>query len=163
MGKILKIISILLLYAAIILIILWKSDMLEFTIFENMKTTDEYINNGLALEDESLIIEKQVEDKYYYNQIDENAKKIYDKVLEEKEKLKTGTANISFDNNEFDELISQEDGIEILSQKYQEAVDAIRYDHIELYYIDFTKMILKTITYTRGRNATYEVFNISRR
>lgn len=54
---------------------LWKSDILEVTVLEKIKTTDEYIENGLSLEDENLIIEKQVEDKYYYNQIDEDAKK----------------------------------------------------------------------------------------
>lgn len=158
MKKFLKIIFMLLLYIAVVFIILWKSNVIEFTVLEKSKTTDEYIENGLSLEDESLIIEKQTEDKYYYNQIDEDAKKIYDKLIESKEKLITGTENIEFNNNEFNHILSQENGIELLSKKYQEAIDAIRYDHIELYYIDFTKMILKTITYTRGRNITYEVF-----
>lgn len=158
MKKFLRIILILLLYIAVVFIILWKSNVLEFEILEKIKTTDEYIQNGLSLEDKNLIIEKQTEDKYYYNQIDEDAKKIYDKLIESKEKIKTGTENIEFTNNEFNHILSQENGIELLSKKYQEAVDAIRYDHIELYYVDFTKMILKTITYTRGRNVTYEVF-----
>lgn len=158
MRRNLTIIFIVLLYIAAVAIMLWKSDILEVTVLEKIKTTDEYIENGLSLEDENLIIEKQVEDKYYYNQIDEDAKKIYNKIIESKEKLQTGTSNIEFNNNEFNHILSQENGIETLSKKYQEAVDAIRYDHIELYYIDFTKMILKTITYTRGRNITYEVF-----
>lgn len=158
MRKFLSIIFLLLLYVLVVFIILWISNMLEFTVLEKIKTTDEYIKNGLSLEDKNLIIEKQVEDKYYYNQIDEESKKIYDKLIESKEKLKTGTENIEFNNKEFDHILSQENGLELLSQKYQEAVDAIRYDHIELYYLDFTKMILKTITYTRGKNTTYEVF-----
>lgn len=77
MRRNLTIIFIVLLYIAAVAIMLWKSDILEVTVLEKIKTTDEYIENGLSLEDENLIIEKQVEDKYYYNQIDEDAKKIY--------------------------------------------------------------------------------------
>lgn len=158
MKKIIQIIFIVLLYIATVFIILWKFDMIEISVLEKAKTPDEYIKNGLSLKDENFVIEKQVEDKYYYNQLDENAKKIYDKLLEEQEKLKAGAIIISFDDKEFDSLLSQENGTELLSQKYQEAVDAIRYDHIELYYLDYTKMILKTITYTRGKDITYDVF-----
>ncbi len=157
MRKFLRVIFILLLYIFVVLIILWKADVLEYTVLEKIKTTDEYIENGLSLEDKNLIIEKQVEDKYYYNQIDDDAKKIYDKLIDSKEELKTGTAGIEFTKGEFNHVLRQENGLELLSQKYQEAVDALRYDHIELYYLDFTKMVLRTITYTRGRDVTYEV------
>lgn len=46
----------------------------------------------------------------------------------------------------------------VLSEEYQNAADSIRYDVMDLYYIDFTKMALRTITYTRGRNKSYDVF-----
>ena len=122
------------------------------------KSIDEIINNGLSLKDESLSKSNGREDRFYYNQLNDYAKIIYDKLIENKEILKKGTEKISFKNKEFDSLLSKNGGMSKLSEEYQNAADAIRYDHVELYYIDFTKMALRTITYTRGNNVSYEVF-----
>ena len=46
----------------------------------------------------------------------------------------------------------------LLSEEYQNATDALRYDQMDLFYIDFTKMALKTITYTRGNFKSYDVY-----
>lgn len=40
--------------------------------------------------------------------------------------------------------------MEKLRDEYQNAVDSLRYDDVTWFYIDFTKMALKTTTYTRG-------------
>ena len=86
------------------------------------------------------------------------AKIIYDKLISEKDELKQGTKEIHFENREFDSLLSESDGMTILSEEYQNAADAIRYDVMDLFYVDFTKMALRTITYTRGRQKSYDVF-----
>lgn len=122
------------------------------------KSVDEIINNGLSLNDENLSMSNGREDKFYYNQLSNYAKIIYDKLIENKDILKKGTEKINFTNHEFDSLLSKNGGMSTLSEEYQNAADAIRYDHVELYYVDFTKMALRTITYTRGNNVSYEVF-----
>ena len=47
--------------------------------------------------------------KYYYNQLDSNAKKIYDKLESNIENIKTGNAVLDFDD-EFNDLLNQEQG-----------------------------------------------------
>ena len=158
MKKFLTIVLSLILYALVIFVILDKTNTIDVKIIKKEKSEDEYINNGLILSDENLSQSNGKEDKFYYNQLDKTAKIIYDKLVENKEILKSGTAQIEFTRNEFDNLLRKSDGLNILSNEYQNAVDALRYDNVEFYYIDFSKMILKTITYTRGRDVSYKVY-----
>ena len=157
MKKFLTIVLSLILYALIVLIILDKTNTVDVKIIKKEKSEDEYINNGLVLSDENLSQSNGKEDKFYYNQLDDTAKIIYDKLIENKETLKSGTEQIEFTQNEFDNLLRKNDGLNTLSVEYQNAVDALRYDDVEFYYIDFSKMILKTITYTRGKDVSYKV------
>lgn len=148
----------LILYALLIYVILEKNNTIDIKIVSKEKSEDEYINNGLVLSDESLSQSNGKEDKFYYNQLGENARKIYNKLLENKEELKSGTKQLEFAQNEFDTLLRQSDGLNILSTEYQNAVDALRYDNVDFYFVDFTKIVLKTITYTRGKNVSFKVF-----
>ena len=158
MKKFLTIVLSLILYALVIFVILDKTNTIDMKIIKKEKSEDEYINNGLTLSDANLSNSNGKEDKFYYNQLDETAKIIYDKLVENKENLKSGTAQIEFTKKEFDSLLGKSDGLNILSNEYQNAVDALRYDNVEFYYVDFSKMILKTITYTRGRDVSYKVY-----
>lgn len=158
MKKFLTIVLSLILYALVVLIILDKTNTVDVKIIKKEKSDDEYINNGLILSNENLSQSNGKEDKFYYNQLDNIAKIIYDKLIENKENLKSGTEQIEFTKNEFDNLLRKSDGLNILSNEYQNAVDALRYDDVEFYYVDFSKMILKTITYTRGRDVSYKVY-----
>lgn len=158
MKKFLKLLLLMIIYIIVTLIILIKMDYINIEYMQPKKDINEYIDNGLNLEDATLNISKWKEDRFYYNQLSNTAKIIYDKVLENKENLKTGTAEIKFSKNEFDEILKEENGMEILSTEYQNAVDSIRYDHMDLFYVDFTKMALRAVTYTRGNNKTYEVY-----
>lgn len=158
MKKFLTIALSLILYALLVFIILEKTNTIDVKIVKKEKSEDEYINNGLILSDENLSKSNGKEDKFYYNQLDDTAKIIYDKLVENKEQLKSGTEQIEFKKNEFDSLLRTNDGLNVLSNEYQNAVDALRYDNVEFYYIDFSKMILKTITYTRGKDVSYKVY-----
>lgn len=158
MKKKLKILLIVIIYFLAVFIILEKANIISIREIVNLKSVDEYIDNGLNLDDGKLSHSNGTEDSYYYNQLDETAQIIYDKLLDEKDKLKTGTEEIKFTKNEFDNLLNKTNGMEVLSTEYQNAVDAIRYDHVDLYYVDFTKMALRTITYTRGSSTTYQVY-----
>ena len=158
MKKFLTIVLSLILYALVVLIILDKTNTVDVKIIKKEKSDDEYINNDLILSNENLSKSNGKEDKFYYNQLDDTAKIIYDKLIENKENLKSGTEQIEFTQKEFDSLLKKSDGLDILSNEYQNAVDALRYDNVEFYYVDFSKMILKTITYTRGKNVSYKVY-----
>lgn len=158
MKKILLIIFSLILYILLIFIILEKSTTPEIQVIKKEKNDDEYISNGLKLEDSNLSLSNGTEDKFYYDQLSDTAKIIYDKLFENKEKLKKGTEKIEFNKNEFDKILKTEDGMTVLSNEYQNAVDALRYDNMDFYYIDFTKMVLKTITYTQGKKVSYQVY-----
>lgn len=158
MKKILLIIFSLILYILLIFIILEKSTTPEIQVIKKEKNDDEYISNGLKLEDSNLSLSNGKEDKFYYDQLSDTAKIIYDKLFENKEKLKKGTEKIEFNKNEFDKILKTEDGMTVLSNEYQNAVDALRYDNMDFYYIDFTKMVLKTITYTQGKKVSYQVY-----
>lgn len=157
MKKFLRLMFLIILYLIILLIILVKMDLIHIKFINPKKDTDEYINNGLSLKDQNLNDSNGKLDKFYYNQLDKTSQKIYDKILKNAENMKSGTYEIQFEKNEFAEILNQENGLQILSNKYQNAVDSIRYDHIELFYIDFTKVSLKTITHTKGNIKTYEV------
>lgn len=157
MKRFFKFLLFIIIYISISLIILIKMDYIHIEFINPKKNINEYIDNGLSLEDMTLNESKGKEDRFYYNQLNQTAKKIYDKLIQNTEKLKTGTREIRFTNHELDEILKKEDGMEILSKEYQNAVDSIRYDNMDLFYIDFTKMALKTTTYTKGNNKTYEV------
>ncbi|MBR2858443.1 hypothetical protein IKE96_04655, partial [bacterium] len=117
---------------------------------------DIYIQNDLSLDDENLSNSVYTENDYFYNQLDEYGKHIYEKIIANSENLKSGDFVIKF-NSEFSDLLSR-GGDEQLKTAYKNAVDCIRYDRMELFYIDFTKMYLKIETTTRGNNVSYNVY-----
>lgn len=158
MKKFLQFILLMILYVTIILVIMIKTDLIHIEFINPKKETDEYIDNGLSLKDENLNSSNGKNNTFYYNQLDKVSQRIYDKILENKDQMKNGTHEIEFEKDEFAEILNQENGLKILSSKYQSTVDSLRYDHVELFYIDFTKISLRTVTYTRGRNKTYEVY-----
>ena len=99
----------------------------------------------------------QVEtDNFYYTQLDEYGKIIYDKLYKNIDKLKTGTYTAEFDTT-FDELLHQEDGSDILNNSFQLAINALTFDNPELFYIDITKINLITEITTKTFSTTYRI------
>lgn len=80
-------------------------------------------------------------DKFYYNQLDEYSKKIYDGLYNNKENMKTGTSQIDLDNDLAKYLTNKEneDKVEGL---FTLAVTAFECDNPDVFYIDFSKMVL---------------------
>ncbi len=159
MKKLIKILMILIIYVILVLCVLAGVGVIKIKFINfNKKSADEYINNGLHLEDEELNKSSGKIDNFYYNQLDDTAKIIYDRILKEEKNLRSGTAQIEFKNHEFDNVLNKKNGMEILSGEYQNAVDSLRNDHVELFYIDFTKMSLKVTTTKTNSKLTYEVY-----
>lgn len=93
---------------------------------------------------------------FYYDQLDEYGKIIYDKLYGNKDKLKTGKYTADFDTS-FDDLLHKDNGSEILSNSFQLAVNALTFDNPEIFYIDVTKMYLLTEITTTIFKKTYRV------
>ena len=123
---------------------------------DDEKSIDDYIKNDLSLDDENINIPAKTENEFFYNQLDEYGKIIYNKIVSNSDNLVSGDYVINFDN-EFNSLLDN-NGDEILKTSYKNAVDCIRYDRLDLFYIDFTKMYLKIETTTRGTSRSYRVF-----
>ena len=157
MKKIIKLFMVLAIYAISLIIALIGFGVINIE-FITGNNPDKYINNGLSLDDENLSLSNEKQNRFYYNQLSDTAKKIYDKIIKNEEKLKTGTAEIQFTNHEFDDILKKSTGMQTLSEEYQNAVDAVRYDNMDLFYIDFTKTILRTITYTKASSTSFEVY-----
>ena len=93
---------------------------------------------------------------YYYEQLDENAKIIYDALNNNIDNLKKSNYTIDF-SNKFNLLLNQTDGQYKLDFAFQSALDAFFYDHTELFYIDLAKMNLIVKSTTIGPKVTYTV------
>jgi len=95
--------------------------------------------------------------RYFYNQLDEYSKIIYGALETNLENLKTGTYKIQF-GNEFDALLKQENGSEILNNRFQVAWDAFYYDRPDVFYLDATKFSITIETTTKGLKTYYKVY-----
>lgn len=94
---------------------------------------------------------------FYYNQLDEYSKLIYNELENNIKNLKKANCKIDF-SNKFNDLLNQTNGQDTLNLSFQTALDAFFYDHPELFYIDITKISL-TIKYTTiGPITSYNVY-----
>ncbi len=98
-----------------------------------------------------------LENKYFYAQLEDYSKIIYKALYENKEKMKTGTAQIDLGTN-FSELLSTENGENELGEYYQSAVETYLYDNPDVFYIAANKMYLNIETTTRLGKKSYRVF-----
>lgn len=97
------------------------------------------------------------EKEYYYKQLNEYSKIIYDELAKNKENLKTGTYKIDF-GDAFNELLSQENGAQLLQENYQSGMETYLYDNPDVFYLDPTKMYINIQTTKKLFTTTYEVF-----
>ena len=104
--------------------------------------------------------EEQVQDysnvqinRYFYNQLNEYEKYIYNSFEKSKEEMKTGTSTINLGNHFTDFLNSQNGDSEVLSKYYQSAVESYFYDNPDVFYLDPNKLYLtlNTRTYSDGK------------
>lgn len=94
--------------------------------------------------------------KYYYNQLDEYGKNIYDGFERNKENMKSGTYKIEF-GTYFNDLLNSNGGEEKLNIAFQSAWNAFTYDNMDVFYIDVEKLILTTKTTSIANISTHRV------
>ena len=93
---------------------------------------------------------------FYYKQLDNNAKIIYDGLEKNISNLIKTNYEIDF-STQFNTLLNQSGGTEKLGNSFQAAIDAFFYDHPELFYIDLTKMSLNVKSVSFFSKTTYSV------
>ena len=96
--------------------------------------------------------------KYFYNQLEEQEKYIYNAFEKNKEEMKTGTKTINLGNYFSSLLESQNGDTQQLTKSYQSAVEAYFYDNPDTFYLDPNKMYLTVATKTTGSQKEYEVY-----
>lgn len=96
------------------------------------------------------------EGKYYYNQLDNYGKIIYEKLKQNKSQLSTGTYVFNFDKK-FNELLHSQGGQKQLNEAFQSAWNAFSYDETDLFYIDINKISLINETHSFAGISTYYI------
>jgi hypothetical protein len=93
---------------------------------------------------------------FYYDQLDEYGKKIYDKLNQNIDEFKTGNYVADF-GTEFNDLLHTDNGSEVLNKSFQLAINALTFDNPELFYIDVTKINMITEITTKAFSKTYRI------
>ena len=93
---------------------------------------------------------------WYYDQLDEYAKKIYKELEKNLDNMKSGTYNIQF-GKDFNDLLHEDGGEETLANSFQLAINALNFDNPEIFYIDISKVYLLTKITQKIWGTTYEV------
>lgn len=107
--------------------------------------------------DESIYEVSDTQNRYYYNQLDENSKIIYAEILHNIDRIKDGEDNIKI-SSKLSSLADSGDMNSALMVVFQNAWDAFRNDNVDVFYIDGTKMCLVTKMTKRGSQVKYEFF-----
>lgn len=96
-------------------------------------------------------------DRYFYNQLDNESKIIYQAFEKNKENMKSGTYQVEF-GDQFSDILNEQNGQDKLGDYYQSAIEAYTYDNPDVFYLSPNKMYLNIETTTRGSKVTYNVF-----
>lgn len=115
------------------------------------------ISNDKEAEETINYTEKTSETKYFYEQLNDWEKKIYNGLQENKKNMMNGTYAINFGNT-FNDVLSKENGGEILGDYYQAAVEAFTHDNADLFFLDVNKMYLNIETTKKLTKTTYKVY-----
>jgi len=87
---------------------------------------------GSAIGTTTTTVTGPKQSRHLYEQLDNTAKIIYNKIYENKENLKTGIYKLEF-GNEFQSLLSQENGDVQLKKQYQSAIEALIYENPDVF------------------------------
>lgn len=125
------------------------------------ETIDTNVEMFNGVEDKTTVMQTNIVNtknyRHLYNQLNNTAKTIYDKLYTNTENLKTGTYKIEFGNT-FYSLLSKDGGDEELKKQYQSAIEALIYENPEIFYLDATNMFLNIEKITKITGIKYNVY-----
>lgn len=93
-----------------------------------------------------------ISERFYYNQLNEYSKLIYESLENQKENLKTGTSIIKIPDGVKEILETEKNNIEAV---FSIAVNAFEYDNPDVFYIDSSKLVLY---YERDQLGNYNIY-----
>ena len=143
--------------------ILYTVNTIDTTILEENKKSikdnknETNFENEIIIEDVSDSKQVSINDKYFYTQLTDTQKKIYDGLYQNKENMMSGKFTIQY-GDAFSNILDKENGSTILGDDYQAAVESFLYDNPDVFYIDANKLYLNIETTTRLLKKTYSVF-----
>lgn len=152
-----KIITFLLivLFSIVTLFLCAEFNLIDLTgAYNNSVLFNRVVNNGLSIDDDTLSKANGKEDRYYYDQLSVSAKKIYDAIISNKDNMKNGTYIINIDSNGLDDILKDNS---LLNYEFQNAINALNYDNVDLFYVDFSKISLNTKSYISDKSVRYEL------
>lgn len=94
--------------------------------------------------------------KYFYNQLNDNAKLIYDEIEKNIENLKSGQYTIDLPSSVSD-ILKQDGGDEVLNINFQSAWDAIGLDRVDLFFMDVSKVNMIVTKTTFVKSTSYKL------
>ena len=92
--------------------------------------------------------------KYYYNQLDNIAKLIYDTIESNLSNMTSGNYEIKL-SSQIADVLYEDYGENKLDTSFQSAWDALMLDRVDTFFIDVTKVNLKMRKTTYGKKVTY--------
>ena len=123
------------------------NDSLSY-IIENYERDNEDVENNDI---------ENLQNRYYYNQLDDESKIIYMEIINNLEKIKNGEDYIKI-SSKLSSLANSDDFNTAIMNAFQNAWDAFRNDNVDIFYIDGSKMCIVTKTIKRGTKTSYEFY-----
>lgn len=129
-----------------------ENEQLQNYIITGIEDNNSYENRN----SEQIINNSNTEKNYFYTQLNDVAKKIYNVFVENKENLKTGIYEITLPDS-ITNVLYQTNGDSILAEAFQDSWDAFIYDNTDMFFVDTSKISLLTTKSTWGSKINYKV------
>ena len=95
--------------------------------------------------------------RFFYSQLEDEEKIIYDKLVESKSYLKQGNYVVNFGST-FSDILETDEGYAKIKKYYQTAIEAFTHDNPDVFYIDVNKMYINVEKRTKLLRTTYSVY-----
>lgn len=137
-----------------------------YTLNSVITTSNEIEENIVSLEEnevneninvEEIQFSNQAEEMYFYEQLTDIQKLIYDGLQENKKNMQDGQYKIQY-GSIFSDILKEEGGSEKLGDDYQSAVETFLYDNPDVFYLDANKLFLSVETSKTLLKTTYNVY-----
>ena len=110
-----------------------------------------------AKNDDNTFNTNELNNRFFYNQLNDEQKTIYDGLQNNKDNLKQGNYIIQY-GDIFPNSDTQEEGNNKLEKDYQTAIEAFVHDNSDLFYLDVNKMYLNIETTTKLFRTTHNIY-----
>lgn len=111
---------------------------------------------GNSIINEKYNFQEVTNNRYYYNQLNDNAKLIYDSIEKNLSNMTSETYQIKLPN-EVANVLKYSDGDSMLDKNFQSAWDALSLDRVDIFFIDISKINLNIKKMSYVNNVSYSL------